>query len=187
MRLKDFIVRFQEGRGRYKKQALIALAFLTLLMFFGSAIKPLLIFAFLILVASFSTFYHNFFRSPVNFELVKLATITSSVAYGALAGILVGVSSDLLGRALSGRFDQDTITSLGAMIAIAVLASMFRTANIAILGILLVVAYYLMILPFLFLFGKDLARASVYIGSNLLFNAILFINVAPLLLNIIGR
>ena len=185
MRVRDFFGKLQEGRGRYKKPALIAIALLVALLLFGSAIKPLLIVTLLILIASFSTFYHNFFRSPLNFELVKLATILSSVAYGAQVGIIVGVSSDIIGRALSGRFDQDMITSLGAMVVIAILASMFRTANIAILGIVLVVAYYLMILPFIFLFGKDLGRASIYIGSNIVFNTILFLNVAPFLLQVI--
>ena len=187
MRVRDFFGKLQEGRGRYKKQALIAIALLVALLLFGTAIKPLLMITLLILVASFSTFYHNFFRSPVNFELVKLATIISSVAYGSVVGILVGVSSDIIGRALSGRFDQDTITSLGAMVVIAILAGMFRTANISVLGIILVVVYYLMILPFLFIFGKDLARASIYIGSNILFNALLFMNVAPLVLNVMGH
>ncbi len=181
-----FVAAFQKIKDRYRKHAIAALALLLLLLLFGRDAKPVIVVVVFIILASFSTFYHNYFRSPINFELAKLFTVTAAVAYGAVAGVIVGALSVIISRALSGRFDQDTVTSLAAMAIIAVLANAFRTANIAVLGIALVFVYYLLILPFIFLFGENRMREAVYIGTNIAFNVILFINVAPFLIKVVG-
>ena len=185
--MKKFVERISKIKDKYKKHASVAIAVLILLLFFGAKIKPLVVGILFILIAAFSTFYHNYFRSPINFELIKMATILTAVAYGAVFGVIVGILSVIIGRALSGRLDQDTITSLGAISIIAVVGSMLSTANITVLGISLVVLYYILISPFIFLFGENRAREAVYIGTNLFFNTILFVNVAPWLLEIIKK
>ncbi|MBI4439304.1 hypothetical protein HY640_05205 [Candidatus Woesearchaeota archaeon] len=146
--------------------------------------KPLLVMLAFIIIASFSTFYQNFFRSPINFELMKFFTVISGAAYGSAAGIMVGASSVVIGRALSGRLDQDTITSIIGICIVAVLASAFREQNIAFLGIALVLAYYALISFFVFLFGKNLVHAAFYITTNIAINAFLFINFGQTVLNI---
>ncbi len=183
--MKEFVSRFSRLKDKYKKHAVVALAFLLLLLFFGSSIKPVLVVTAFIVLASFSTFYHNYFKSPINFEFVKLFTVVGSVAYGIGSGLIIGISSVLIGRALSGRLDQDTLTSLGAISAIAVLAGMFSSANIATLGIVLVVVYYLLISPFILLFGENIGYESIYILTNIIFNAVLFIKIAPAILSLV--
>ncbi|MBI3052356.1 hypothetical protein HYY74_07955 [Candidatus Woesearchaeota archaeon] len=185
MNIGEVLERFASIRKKYQKHAALAVVALLAVLFFGATIKPLVVSVIFILLAAFSTFYHNYFRSPINFELMKLFTIIESVAYGALAGVIVGVTSIILGRALSGRLDQETVTSIFAMSAIAVLAGMFRDANITVLGITLALAYYLILSPFIFLFRENKARTAIYIGTNLLFNAILFINIGPAVLSFV--
>ncbi|MBI2133356.1 hypothetical protein HYU11_01600 [Candidatus Woesearchaeota archaeon] len=183
MGIGELVEGFQRLKDKYRRHALVALAFLLVVLLFGASIKPVLVVVLFIILGSFSTFYHNYFRSPVNFELVKLFTIVGSVAYGSSAGIIIGVPSVIIGRALSGRLDQDTLTSIAAMVLIAVLASMFRTADITVIGIMLVVVYYVVISPFIVLFGENRGYEAVYILTNIIFNMILFIKIAPLLLN----
>lgn len=186
MGMKRIVKWFHGLRRKYMRHAAIGILLLVFLIIFGRSIKPVLIVAAFIVLASLSTFYHAFFRSPVNFELVKLFTVVGSVAYGAVAGVIIGVSSVAIGRALSGRLDQDTLTSLAAIVVVAVLASVFRTADIAVLGVMLVIVYYLIILPFVFLFGENIGSASVYIGTNIVLNFVLFTRIAPLLLRVVG-
>src|SRR3989338_5957825 len=102
MSARRFVERLQKAKEKYRKHALIALAMLILILFFGRTVKPLIVVVAFIVVASFSTFYQNYFRSPISFELVKLCTITGSVAYGFAAGVIIGTLSVILSRALSG-------------------------------------------------------------------------------------
>ena len=186
MRIREIVAWFQLIKDRYRNQAAIGILLLALVFIFGKNIKPVLVVTVFIIIASLSTFYHNFFRSPVNFELVKLFTVVGSVAYGAAAGVVIGVSSVAIGRALSGRLDQDTLTSMFAIVIVAFLASIFRVVNIAFLGVILVIVYYLIILPFIFLFGENRGYEAVYIGTNIVLNFVLFTRIAPLLLQFIG-
>ncbi len=186
MNVREFVIRFGKLKDRYRKHAFFAIALLLLLLFFGKSIKAVLVVTAFIIIASFSTFYHNYFRSPINFELVKLFTVIGSVAYGIGAGLVIGIFSVLIGRALSGRLDQDTLTSIAAISAIAVLAGIFSSVNIATLGILLVIVYYIIILPFILLFGENLGFESIYIFTNILFNSFMFIKLAPFIVSFIN-
>ncbi len=186
MVLNWILVNFKGIRNKYKMHAFAAILFLAILLVFGSGIKPILVVTAFIILAAFSTFYHNYIRMPINFELVKFLTIIGSVSHGVIAGILIGVFSVVLGRALSGRFDQDLVTSLAATVIIAVLAGIFRSADIVVLGIVLVIVYYILILPFILLFKENRIYAVVYVGSNLIFNSILFINLGPFLLGLVS-
>lgn len=182
---KKFLGKISSFKSKYKKHALIALSFLLVIILFGNFIKPVFVIGLLIIVASLSTFYHNYMKLPFDFELVKISTVLSGVAFGAIAGLFVGISSVTIGRALSGRLDQDTITSLLAISVVAVLASIFKASDIVRLGMILVIVYYLVILPFIFMFGKNILNASIYILSNIVINYFLFSRIAPVVLRII--
>jgi hypothetical protein len=138
-----------------------------------------------IAAGSLSTFYHIFFKGPVHFEMVKLVTILSSVAYGPYTGVLVGLVSSLIGRIISGRIDQMAIVSIIAIPVIAILASAFRTADITILGIVLVLVYTAIIFPLVMLMGGNIGYGIIYCATNIFFNVILFIYVAPLVKGLI--
>ena len=171
-------------RRNVKRFAIAVGALLLLSLVFNISFKMLIILPFLILVASFSTFYFNYVALPVNFELVKLATILASVSYGALPGLAVGVSSTFFGKVLIGRVDEKLPLSMAAIALLAVAASLFPDTGIAALGIILVLAYNIAMLALSIMMGGDLAWNIPYEASNLIFNLFIFTKIAPVLLQI---
>ncbi len=167
------------------KKVAVAIAALLLFSFvFHGSIKTAVIIPVLILAASFSTFYFNYVSIPVNFELVKLATILASVSYGFLPGIAVGLASTFFGKVLIGRVDEKLPMSMLVISIVALAASFLSGAGITALGITLVLAYNVIMLLLSIMMGGDLAWNLPYEASNFLFNLLLFTKVAPLLLQI---
>lgn len=150
---------------------------------FDVQVKTVIIVPLLILAASFSTFYYNYVVIPVNFELVKMATVLSAVAYGLLPGLIVGIASTFFGKVLIGRIDEKLPLSMLTISIIAVAAAIFSTANITTLGITLVLAYNVTMFTLTQLMGGDLMWNLPYEGTNFAFNVLLFTKAAPVLLH----
>ncbi|MEK6853772.1 MAG: hypothetical protein AABX60_00425, partial [Nanoarchaeota archaeon] len=159
--------------------AIVVLLLVSLL--FGIPVKTIIIMPLLILAASFSTFYFNYVVVPVNFELVKLATILTSVSYGLLPGLAVGIGSTFFGKVLIGRVDEKLPLSMLTISIIAVAASVFDTVNITTLGLVLVLAYNVTMFALTQIMGGDLAWNLPYELTNLAFNVFLFTKIAPVL------
>lgn len=174
-------------RRNVKRIALAIACLLLVSLIFDISPRALLAVPLLILVASFSTFYFNYVVLPVNFELVKLATVLASVAYGPLPGLAVGVASTFFGKVLIGRIDEKLPLSMLAISAMALAAAFFHSpGNIAGLGMALVAAYNLAMLGLSQAMGGDLAWNVPYEGTNLLFNLFLFSKIAPVLLQLLS-
>ncbi|MBI2581253.1 hypothetical protein HYV85_05625 [Candidatus Woesearchaeota archaeon] len=170
-----------------KGKMLVAIAALLLVsLFFGIPVKTVFIIPLLVAAASFSTFYFNYFVAPVNFELVKLATVLAAVAYGFLPGLAVGVASTFLGKVLIGRIDEKLPLSMLTISLIALAAAIFSSANITALGVTLVLAYNVTMFSLTQLMGGDLMWNLPYEGTNFVFNMFLFVKVAPFLLQVMG-
>ena len=172
-------------RSNTKKIAVAIAGLVIFSLLFGIPVKTTFMVLLLILAASFSTYYFNYFRAPVNFELVKLSTILVAASHGLLPGLAVGIASTFFGKVLIGRIDEKLPLSLLTISIIAVAAAIFNSANITTLGITLVAAYNFTMLTLSLLMGGDLAWNIPYEGTNLLFNAFLFIKVAPILQQLI--
>ncbi len=171
-------------RNNKGKILVAVVALLLVSLFFGIPVKTVFIIPLLVAAASFSTFYFNYFVAPVNFELVKLATILAVVAYGFLPGLAVGLASAFFGKVLIGRVDEKLPVSMLMISVIAVAAAVFSTANITALGITLVLAYNVTMFTLTQLMGGDLAWNLPYEGTNFVFNVFLFVKVAPFLLQL---
>ena len=163
--------------------AVVALLLVSLLS--GISVKTIIIMALLMLAASFSTFYFNYVVVPVNFELVKLATILASVSYGLLPGLAVGIGSTFFGKVLIGRVDEKLPLSMLTISAIAVAAAIFSKADVTALGITLVLAYNLTMLTLTQIMGGELAWNLPYEATNFVLNVFLFMKIAPLLKQLI--
>ncbi len=169
------------------RKVIIGLAVLLLFSLVSSiSLKTVLIIPLLILAASFSTFYFNYFTAPVNLELVKLATVLASVTYGLVPGLAVGLISTFLGKALIGRVDEKLPFSMLTISMLAAGASIFSSVGITALGITLVVAYNIIMLVLTQVLGGNLAWSIPYEGTSLLFNIFLFTKAAPLLQQLMG-
>jgi len=163
--------------------ALFAALFLLVLFVASKIVFWMLLF---ILAASVSELYNIYVRTPIHLDLVKLTTILTAVAYGAPAGIFVGIASTFFSKLFSLRLDARIIVSFIGIVIMAVLASTFSQFPITLLGILLVALYYLVISPInIWLLGTEPAYALAYVGSSLLVNVFLFVAVAPKLITLL--
>lgn len=171
------------GRLERKEKAIIvAAAFMALLFFAAKVAFWVLLF---ILVASIAEIYNNEFRTPIHFDLVKLGTILTSIAYGAPAGIFVGLTSTFFSKLFSSRLSANIIVSFIGIIAISVLADAFSRAPITALGISLVFVYYLITSPIILMMGENPGYALVYVLSSIVINIMLFTMVAPKLVGLL--
>lgn len=172
-------------RSNMKRIGLAIAGLVVLSLLFRIPVKTTFVVLLLILAASFSTFYFNYFRAPVNFELVKLSTILVAVSHGLLPGLAVGIASTFFGKVLIGRIDEKLPLSMLTISIIAVAAAVFNTADITTLGITLVMAYNTAMFAITQVMGGDLAWNLPYEGTNLMFNVFLFIKIAPALQQLI--
>ncbi len=156
--------------------AILAAAFLLVLFAASRMAFWVLVFIF---AASVAEIYNAYVRTPLHLDLVKLGTILTAAAYGAPAGIFVGLASTFFAKLFSLRLDFRIVVSFAGIIIIATLAHAFSQVPIKILGISLVAVYYLITSPINLLMGEEPAYAAAYVGSSLLVNAMLFIAVAP--------
>ncbi len=169
-------------RRHFLKMALSAAALLLLSLIIGVSVKTVFLMALLIIIASFSTFYFNYVVVPVNFELVKMSTILAAYTHGIPAGLIVGISSTILGKVLIGRIDDKLPVSVAAISLLAVAAGLFSPANIVALGIVLVGIYNIALFALTHVTGGDFGWNLPYEATNFFFNFIIFTRIAPLLL-----
>ena len=174
-------------RKHYLK-VVIGLVLMTLIsLVSGVSMQTMLVSAVLILLASFSTFYFNYANVPVNFELVKMATILMAYSHGIAAGLVVGIISTVAGKVLIGRIDEKLPISVVAIAVVAVAAGLFHGSetSIAVLGIALVGIYNVALFSLSVAMGGDVGWNLPYEGTNFAINFILFTRIAPYLLPLV--
>ncbi|MBN2454709.1 hypothetical protein JXB11_04140 [Candidatus Woesearchaeota archaeon] len=169
-------------KKHYLKAILIVAALLALSLLFNTSIKSLIVIAVFIVIGTFSTFYFNYVRVPIHFETVKLGTILCAVAYGFYPALIVGLVSTFFGKVLIGRIDERLPISMIGITLVAVFAALFSSANIATLGVVLVLCYNIYIFLMALLLHGNMAWVLSYEGSNFLFNLLWFTRIAPFLL-----
>ena len=171
-------------RKHYLKVIIGLLLVILASLVFGVSVKTILFSAVLILLASFSTFYFNYVNAPVNFELVKMATILMAYSHGIAAGLIVGIFSTIAGKVLIGRIDEKLPISVAAIAVVAVAAGLFHGSetSIVVLGITLVGLYNIALFSLSIAMGGDVGWNLPYEGTNFAINFILFTRIAPFLL-----
>lgn len=168
--------------GTKQKATIAAAAFMIILFFAAKVAFWVLIFVF---IASIAEIYNHEFRTPIHFDLVKLGTVLTSTAYGAPAGIFVGIASTFFSKMFSSRLSANIIVSFVGIIIISLLAHAFSGAPITALGISLVFVYYLITSPIILMMGENPAYAALYVFSSIVINILLFSLVAPKLIRLL--
>ncbi len=161
------------AKRNYKKLIVLLVIILLLFVLF-KGFRFLLAMGILIGIGSFSTFYQYFIKSPIQFELVKLVTVCSAVAFGPVPGILVGIIASFIGKIMTGKFEADFIGTIVATIVISLLASAMASMNIVALGIIMVIVYHIIIFPIALSMGGNLGYGMIYTSSNIVFNILVF-------------
>ncbi|MBI4175914.1 MAG: hypothetical protein HY518_01810 [Candidatus Aenigmarchaeota archaeon] len=177
------------------RKVLVKRSYLTLSVFLGLAVslnlilgpamKYVLVLGMLLIIASLSTFYYNYFHSPFNFELVKLSSIVATFAYGLVPGIAMAVAATLFSRLLSSRLNQRAVGSLLGIVAAVGVAYLLQPWGVVAAGMAAVLVYHLINLPLSLSMGDNWGFASVYTLSNVFFNALLISRLAPFLLSVV--
>ncbi len=179
--LKTALKRFNSADRRIRI-AVLAAAFLIAMFIAARVAFWTMAFVF---IGSVAEVYNSRFRTPFHFDLVKIGTVLTSVAYGAPVGIFVGITSTFFSKLLSSRLDFTVFISIAGTVAIAALANAFSAVPISLLGILLVLAYYLVTTPVHLIMGEEPGYALVYVLSSLAVNFVLFTQVAPRIIGLL--
>ena len=162
----------------FRKITIGLFLFLITFLLLGNRTKAIIIILAFIAIAALSTFYYNYFHSPVNFELVKFSTILIAFSYGPLIGITSGIIATILSRIWGSRLDHRVLISSAGITMIALLAATLPIYDIRLLGILLVLAYHAITLPMSIASGDSPAFAIPYAATNMIFNSIVFFAAA---------
>ena len=173
-------------RRHWLKVAAAVALLLLLSLIFGTSVKEIFFLLLFITLGSFSTFYFNYIRPPIKFELIKLFTILTAVAYGIVPALVVGITSVITGKVLISRIDERLINSLIFITIVAIAASIFITPeNIVLGGLILVGIYNIGVFTLSMVMGGDLMWNLPYEGSDFIINYVLFTGLAAFLLSLL--
>ncbi len=187
MKFKEWFDKEVVSEIRFSLEPLVkrkkALAFLVLLvvvaLFLGRYNKALVFIPLLTVIASLSMIYNIFFRLTLGFELILLATVLCSVAYGPVVGAVVGMVSLFCAEFISTKLTYNTFVGIIAIAIIGVISSFHLVENITTWGIAMVVLYDIIIVPGYIITGSSPVSSFIYLVTHIPFNIWIFYYVAP--------
>ena len=168
---------------------LLGIAALVLLFFFWAYIKLLAVMVFFITLASVSMLYNRWIKVSVGVELIMLGLVITSIAFGRLPGLIVGIVGLFLAEIISERFTYSTFVSFIGIAVVAVIApNVFHWMNgsITAAGILLTIIYDVIIIPGYLLLGSNIGRSAFFTVTHIAFNIWAFSFIAPLLFRVLA-
>lgn len=150
--------------------------FVFLLVFIG---------AFSMVVDRLISMFFFYAKMGYGFELILLVTVVSGIAYGPVAGVIVGGSSITLGYILSRRLSMFSIVTVPSYMIIGFLAHYFSNYNIVLVGVGFAIVYNiivsLIIIPVL---GAKPVKCLIFSITNVLFNIFVFSRLGDWLLGV---
>lgn len=179
---------FARSMVKRKLVVTLALAAIVSLFFFWAYVKLLAAMAFFIALGAVSMIYNRWIKISVGVEFVLFGLVITSVAFGRLPGLVVGVVSLFLAEVISERFTYSTFVSFVGVAVVALIApNVFQWANHSIMaaGIILTIIYDALIIPGYLLLGSDIGRSSFFVVTHLIFNIWVFSFIAPLVLRVL--
>ncbi len=167
----------------------IALAAVVLLFFFWSYIKMFLVMGAFIALAAFSMLYNRWIKVSLGVEFVMLGLVITSIAFGRLPGLVVGMVGLFLAEIISERFTYSTFVSFIGIAVVAVMAPnvfQWMSHSITAAGIILTLIYDAIIIPGYLLLGSDIGRSGFFLVTHIIFNIWVFSFIAPLLFRVLA-
>lgn len=165
----------------YGAMALVLLILSTLMFKYNKAVFFVILF---IALNSIIGLYKAFFYIPIEIELVSLGTILCTLSFGLKEGILVAVLGSLLAAVVNGTISYLTIPMVIGYIFMAFITPMFSGLGVAFGGIVVVLLTNILIFIIYQIMGYDLFSNIVFSVSNIIWNLLLFLRLAPFLANI---
>lgn len=133
------------------------------------------------------TLYKRYFYLPIEFEIISVGIVLSSIKFGLIAGLTVAIVGGIAYAIYCTSFSPFTFPMLLGYALMALIAYFFSGVNMTYLGIGANIIHNLFIFViYHFVFRYDLWKNIMYSGSNVLINIILFSNIAPFIFRIMG-
>lgn len=169
--------------GTHRREAIAVGSILILLsaFFFFNYMKAGVVLLSLTVMGAFSRAWQRFFPLEFGIELVMLATVISGVAYGAAAGLIVGVVSLVASTLLTQEDPGKMWPAVGAIAVIGFLAGTLSIANIALWGVIFTVTYDAIITVIYISTGFNIVKTLIFDATHIAFNYFVFYHVAPIL------
>ncbi|MBI2549882.1 hypothetical protein HYV83_01740 [Candidatus Woesearchaeota archaeon] len=167
---------------------LFVLAALVLLFFFWAYIKTLVVMVFFIILAAFSMIYNRWIKVSVGVEFIMLGLVVTSVVFGRLPGLIVGLVGLFLAEVISERFTYSTFVSFIGIAVVGLTApNVFHwmDGSVTATGIIMTLLYNAIIIPGYLLLGSNLGRSALFVVTHIIFNVWVFSFIAPLLVRIL--
>ncbi len=161
---------------------------LLLLIFFWSYIRMAIAMALFIALAAVSMLYNRWIKVSIGVEFVMLGLVITSIAFGTLPGLVVGLVGLFLAEILSERFTYSTFVSFIGITVVALAArTIFGLTNgsITATGIIVTVIYNAIIIPGYLLLGSSVGRSALFSATHIAFNTWVFSFIAPALLRLL--
>ena len=167
---------------------LFVLAALVLLFFFWAYIKTLVVMVFFIILGAFSMIYNRWIKVSVGVEFIMLGLVVTSIVFGRLPGLIVGMVGLFLAEVISERFTYSTFVSFIGIAVVGLTApNVFHwmDGSITSTGIIMTLLYNAIIMPGYLLLGSNLGRSALFMITHIIFNVWVFSFIAPLLVRIL--
>lgn len=161
--------------------ALIAAAASVFLFF--NYLKAGIVLISLTALGAISRAWQRFFPVEFGVELVMLATVISGFAYGAFAGLFVGVVSLILSTILTQEDPGKMWPAFATIGFIGFLAGTLTIANVALWGVIFTVAYDAIITAIYISMGFSIIKTLIFDATHIAFNYFVFYHVAPILIS----
>jgi len=155
------------------------IAAVLLLYLFRSIVEVIAVMAVFIVIGVVSLMYNRWIKVSLGFELIMLGIIITGVVYGRIPAFVVGTVALFFAEVITDRFTYSTFVSFVGIFVIAMIVPMFANNNIAVVGIGMTLLYDAIILPGYMLLGSSPWRSFLFFTTHILFNAWVFIVIAP--------
>jgi len=146
----------------------------------------LTVMALFIIIGILSMMYNRWIKVSLGVELIMVGTVLTAVAYGRFPAIIVGFVALFFAEMLSDRFTYSTFISFIGLFVVAMVVPLFGSSSITAIGIWMTLMYDIIILPGYVLLGSSPWRSLLFFVTHIMFNAWVFIVIAPRILPLLN-
>jgi hypothetical protein len=167
---------------------LLILVGIFLLILFWRYIQMAVVMGLFIALAAVSMLYNRWVKISIGVEFVLLGLVITTIIYGTVPGIFVGIVGLFLAEILSERFTYSTFVSFIGIVVVALATNTIyglTNNHITMTGILLTLLYNAIIIPGYLLLGSSVGRSMLFAVTHIIFNIWVFSFLAPLIIRIL--
>lgn len=179
------LIKYDIKQHSREVNAVLLILFAASVFMFSNYMRAGIVLFALTAMGAVSRSWQRFFPLEFGIELVMLATVVSGVAYGALAGAVVGFLSLVLSTLLTQEDPGKMWPAFGTIILIGFFAGTLSIANIALWGVLFTVAYDTIITIIYIAMGFSPIKTLIFDATHIAFNYFVFYHIAPALVSVI--